>query len=154
MARLFEKKDGPFRVRRPKSLYRKFNSIHFHSMSFLEAANSIISSKPTTDHLRITLEVMIRGGHVGSANPITQKDLITALSAAGVSLTPNKWQTTVLKSSRVGSCFIGSGNRGYFIIDTIGDAEVMRDFYTSRIKSERGHLKNLKDQANVQGWTI
>ena len=83
-------------------------------MSFLREARSIITSRPATDHLRVTLEVMIAGGHVGAVKPITLGNLINALGKRGVVLSGNGWQATVLKSSREGSCCIGSGSRGYF----------------------------------------
>jgi hypothetical protein len=125
-------------------------------MSLLPAAKNVIAGLPANDPLRITLEEMISRGHIGRAHPIRHDDIVAAVNARiPVPITKTIWQTTVLKRSRTGDCFIGSGSHGYFIIDTIEDTITMRDFYESRIKSEQDHLTNLKNQVSAQcGWTI
>ena len=61
---------------------------------------------------------------------------------------------TVLAASRAGDYFIGSGRHGYFLIDTVQDAEEMRDFYDVRINAEQQNLANLRRQAQLVGWNI
>ena len=41
-----------------------------------------------------------------------------------------------------------------FLIDTIDDARVMRDFYETRIQAERHNLNNLRRQAGHVGWNL
>lgn len=124
-------------------------------MSLLPAAHAIIAARPAKDPLRITLEEMIRGGHIGSGSPITLPNIVARIAKRGVTLSDTHWQTTVLKESRVGTCFIGSGPRGYFIIDSREDALVMQAFYLDRILSEMEHLSNLRRQVTAQcGWVI
>jgi hypothetical protein len=125
-------------------------------MSLLQTARTVAANLPTDDALRITLEEMDTRGHIGRSNPITLPSIVAAVnSRLNSPLTQTQWQTLVLKRSRTGTCFIGSGSRGYYIIDTIDDAITMRDFYESRIRSEQAHLDNLRRQVRTQcGWTI
>ena len=39
-------------------------------------------------------------------------------------------------------------------IETIGDAQKMRDFYQNRIAAERSNLDNLRIQSDAVGWNI
>jgi hypothetical protein len=64
------------------------------------------------------------------------------------------FQQTVLAESRGADYFIGSGQRGYFLIDTMDDAVEMRDFYDRRISAERQNLDNLVRQAKLVGWPL
>ncbi len=41
-----------------------------------------------------------------------------------------------------------------YLIDTIGDAIEMRDFYDNRIKAENNNLDSLRRQAKNVGWNI
>jgi hypothetical protein len=80
--------------------------------------------------------------------------IVADLRAQGLSLTETGFQQTVLAQSRDGAYFIGSGRRGYFLIDTQQDAEEMKDFYEGRIMAEQQNLDNLRRQASPVGWNI
>jgi hypothetical protein len=81
-------------------------------------------------------------------------EIVADLRAQGLNLTQTGFQQTVLAQSRDGDYFIGSGRRGYFLIETQLDAEEMRDFYQERIRAEQQNLDNLRRQAGAVGWNI
>ena len=70
------------------------------------------------------------------------KTFVNHLQSIGVTLSDTDFQQTVLAASRGADYFIGSGHRGYFLIDSQADAAEMRDFYDARIASERQNLRN------------
>jgi hypothetical protein len=120
-------------------------------MSLLTKSRTTAASLPKNDPLRITLEVLDAGKHIGRAHSIPLKALIIKINELlPKPLTENQWQTQVLKKTRTVSCFIGSGPKGFFIIDTIDDARAMKTFYETRIASEQRHLKNLSDQVKLE----
>jgi hypothetical protein len=69
-------------------------------------------------------------------------------------MTNTGFQQTVLAESRGADFFIGSGPRGYFLIETLEDAAAMRDFYERRIAAETQNLGNLQRQAALVGWNL
>jgi hypothetical protein len=71
---------------------------------------------------------------VGSNNAIPLPRIVAHLNHRGITITETGFQQTILAESRGGNYFIGSGRRGYFLIDAIQDAEQMRDFYATRIR--------------------
>jgi len=82
------------------------------------------------------------------------RDIVAHLQGQGINITDTQFQQTVLAESRGADFFIGSGNRGFYLITTIGDAQKMRDFYETRIRTEQDNLNNLRRQANNVGWNI
>ena len=76
------------------------------------------------------------------------------LRALGLNLTETGFQQTVLAESRGRDYFIGSGRRGYFLIETLQDAEAMASFYDTRIRAEQQNLANLRRQAAALGSNI
>ena len=61
-------------------------------------------------------------------------------------LTKNNFQHHVIQRSRNEIGFIGSSNKGYFVITSKSDAAVMSKWYRKRIATEEKHLKNLEQQ--------
>ena len=122
-------------------------------MSFLPAVHREIANRPPQDPVRVTLEYMLRAA-VGRANAIPLGTIVSSLSALGIRMTETGFQQTVLAESRGADYFIGSGPRGYFLIETLEDAAEMRDFYARRIAAETQNLNNLVRQATIVGWTL
>ena len=122
-------------------------------MPFADEAEQIMHQLPQGNPLRLTLEYLLACGK-GRKNARPMGAVLGHLSANGVQLTGPRFQTTVLKQTRLGSIFIGSGPRGFFLIETPEDAIVMRDFYESRIKSEQQQLDHLRELADQIGWQI
>lgn len=122
-------------------------------MSFLPAVHREITNRQPNDPIRLTLEYMIQNG-IGHLNPVPLPVIVQHLNDNGVSLSETDFQQTVLAASRDADYFIGSGYRGYFLIDTVDDARVMQRFYTTRISAEQQNLDNLRRQATNVGWSI
>jgi hypothetical protein len=122
-------------------------------MSFIPAVRREIGGRQPNDPIRLVLEFLLQNG-VGRSNSKPIGDIITHLQANGVNITPTVFQQTILSDSRSSDYYIGSGSRGYFLIDNRGDAERMRDFYESRIIAEQANLDNLRRQAQRVGWQI
>jgi hypothetical protein len=100
-------------------------------MSFLPAVQREIQRRRSNDPVRITLEYMSQHA-VGHQNPVPLGRIVAYLQAQGGDISETGFQQTVLAALRNADYFIGSGSRGYFLIDTIADAIVMRDFYETR----------------------
>jgi hypothetical protein len=122
-------------------------------MSFLPAVQREIANRPPQDPVRVTLEFLMRHA-VGRANAIPLSKIVAGLRSLGIRMSETDFQQTVLAESRGADYFIGSGQRGYFLIDTMDDAVEMRDFYDRRISAERQNLDNLVRQAKLVGWPL
>ena len=122
-------------------------------MSFLPAVRREIQSRQPNDPVRVTLEYLLQRA-VGRHNAVPLPTIVADLRAHGLNLTETGFQQTVLAQSRDGDYFIGSGRRGYFLIETQQDAEEMRDFYEERIRAEQQNLDNLRRQARAVAWNI
>ena len=122
-------------------------------MSFLPAVQRAIQARQPNDPIRLTLEYLSQNG-VGHQNPVPLDRIVAHLQTQGVNITNTGFQQTVLKASRAADYYIGSGSRGYFLIDTIDDAIVMRDFYATRIQAEQQNLANLRRQALPFRWNL
>jgi hypothetical protein len=122
-------------------------------MSFLPAVRREIQSRQPNDPVRVTLEYLLQRA-VGRHNAVPLPTIVADLRAYGLNLTETGFQQTVLAQSRDGDYFIGSGRRGYFLIETQQDAEEMRDFYEERIRAEQQNLDNLRRQARAVAWNI
>jgi len=122
-------------------------------MSFLPAVQREIANRPANDSVRLTLEYLIQHG-IGHQNPVPLIVIVQHLNDNGIQISETGFQQTVLAASRDADYFIGSGNRGYFLIDTVDDARVMQRFYNTRISAEQQNLDNLRRQATNVGWTI
>ncbi len=66
------------------------------------------------------------------------------------------FQHGLLSHSRANNYFIGSSNRGFFIIDDVQDARTSAGYYRSRIQSETMHLSQLVSIgiAHTPPWII
>jgi hypothetical protein len=122
-------------------------------MSFLPAVQRQIDRRPPNDPVRAALEFLMQHG-VGHQNSVTLETIVLHLNGRGMGITEKGFQQTVLAESRDRDFYIGSGPRGYFLIDTIADAQEMRDFYETRIQAEQQNLNNLRRQAAHVGWTV
>lgn len=122
-------------------------------MSFLPAVRREIASRQPNDPIRMTLEYLIQHG-IGHLNPVSKSVIVPHLNNNGIQITETGFQQTVLAESRSQDFYIGVGRSGYFLIDTIEDAFVTRDFYNVRIQAEQRNLENLRQQATNVGWTI
>ncbi len=122
-------------------------------MSFLPAAQREIGKRQPGDPVRMTLEYMVRHA-VGRHNAVPLRDIVDHLNNQGLTVTETGFQQTILAESRSGDYYIGSGHRGYFLIDTIDDARVMKSFYEARIRKENQNLNNLHRQSTVIGWIL
>jgi hypothetical protein len=122
-------------------------------MPFLQDARQAAADPATPNEVRLTLEFLL-GNAVGRKNARPIDDILQHLAHNGIHMGPSRFQTTILADSRVGDIFIGSGPRGYFLIETDGDARATLEFYESRIASELDRIKHLKQLASVCGWNI
>ena len=122
-------------------------------MSFIPAVLREIAARQPNDPIRVALQ-FLHPAHVGAANAAPIDTIVAHFQAQGISITPTGFQQTVLAHSRGADFFIGSGRHGYFLIDAIGDAIEMRDFYQARINREQQNLDNLRHQAQLVGWQI
>lgn len=126
-------------------------------MSFLPAARAYASTLPPSSSGAILFNYLIANA-VGSSNAATWDALASHLASHGIVMSQQTFQHGLLADSRSLACFIGSYDkgkkRGYFIIDTIFDAELMRDWYLQRIAKETYHVNKLTDAAKLVGWTI
>ena len=126
-------------------------------MSFLPAVSARIAALPPTEPERIFLEFM-EVNAVGRANSKAWSIIESHLHTRGIILNQRQFQQGILKRTREGNVYIGSNDhgvgRGYFIIDEIEDAELMRNWYQTRIDRENVRLAHLRSVAALSGWTI
>lgn len=122
-------------------------------MPFVPDAQQTIQNLPPGDPMRLTLEFLLLNCR-GRQNARPLGHILAHLAANGVNLSGPQFQTTILKQTRLGTIFIGSGPKGFYLIDTPQDAMVMRDFYQSRITSEQQQLTHLRALAHQRGWQI
>ena len=110
--------------------------------------------RPKVVHFEVPGDKYLLQNAVGAANakPI---DLILAhLDANGIHMNGSKFQTTILAETREGGIFIGSGQHGYFLIETEQDAQSTHAFYTSRIASEVQRIARLEHLSTQNGWHV
>lgn len=130
--------------------------IQGEKMSLLPAVQRKANDPRTSVVHKCILDFLIANA-VGSANAQPWEMIEIHLAACGYTLSQNAFQQGLLKNSRENGYFIGSfdhGTRGYFIIDTQQDAELMRDWYTARITKEQARIASLQKDAASVGWTI
>jgi len=124
-------------------------------MPFLDAAADFLKELEEGTAERAILEYLLANA-VGHQNAKTWRQIYTHLVMTGKpTCSKNQFQNGLLKESRDGELFIGSYDhppaRGYFIIATREDAELMADFYNTRLCAELDHLTNL-DSLMVRKW--
>lgn len=123
-------------------------------MSFLPAVRRKIRRSAPNDPVRVTLEYLLNNG-IGRNSPVPLSVIVGHLQSHGFpNINETGFQQTILKKSRESAYFIGSGNRGYFLIESRDDAIAMRDFYRNRIEAEERNLENLRRESLRVGWTI
>lgn len=126
-------------------------------MSFLPAAKALLSSmKPGKPRYEILCYLI--NNAVGSLNAKSWDEIENHLKSKKLSCRKQTFQQGLLKDSREGESFIGSNDhgaqRGYFIIDSKLDAELMKNWYLNRIKTEKQRVDNLVKQAWKVGFHI
>jgi hypothetical protein len=119
-------------------------------MSFIPAVLRGIAARQPNDPIRVALQYL-HPARVGAANAVPLDTIVAHLQGQGINITPTGFQQTVLAKSRGADFYIGSGRHGYFLINAIGDAIEMRDFYQARINREQHNLDNLRRQAQLVG---
>lgn len=122
-------------------------------MPFLQEAQSLVAHGNISKEMRVTLEYLIKNG-VGRSSPVPLEELLTELDNHGFAMSGPRFQTSVLAQTREGDVFIGSGQRGYYLIDSEADAHAALEFYESRIQSELTRIKRLKALAVQNGWQL
>lgn len=112
-------------------------------MPFVDSARRYV--RETDDPAERALYEYLLANAVGHGNAKSWGAIQAALRRRGISMAQNDFQQTILKRSRSqdSDIFIGSSNNGYFLIETTGDSEMMREFYQSRIASEQANLNRL-----------
>ena len=94
---------------------------------------------------RLILEFLLDKA-IGRANAKTWDAISRKLVGAGWDIRKNSFQNGLLKRSRESDFFIGSTDAkpsGYFIIDTLKDAQEMERWYLHRITTETARLNHL-----------
>lgn len=79
---------------------------------------------------------------VGHRNAKSWKKISNNLT---INTAQQTFQHGLLKSSREGGYFIGSCNKGYYIIHDEHDVAVSKAYYENRIAAEQTHLNNLNE---------
>lgn len=121
-------------------------------MPFLEDARALCPTLSEDDPLRITLEYLDRNA-VGSAEAVPIDNVLDELERHGHGMSKSQFQQTILGQTRRGTIFIGVAHgKGIFLIATRDDAIATKNFYASRIRSERTHLENLETLVTDEGW--
>ena len=122
-------------------------------MPFVDAARAAVDALPNTDPTGIVLQFLLDNA-VGRENAVPWPRVRQHLLDNGRALSKNAFQQGILKQTREGVVFIGSSNRGYFLIADAADAAEMRDFYLVRIAKENARLDRLRRLADELGWPI
>lgn len=123
-------------------------------MSFLPAVHRAIAAHNSpSDPVGEALKYLLNSA-VGHGNAVPLEKVVAHLVSIGISMSPTDFQQTVLAESRNSDFFIGSGPRGYFLINSIDDARAMKEFYEARITAEKRNLDNLERQSRLVGWNL
>lgn len=122
-------------------------------MSFLPAVRREISQRGPRDPVRVVLEFLLENG-VGRSNSVSWARIDDALKTSGITMSKPEFQQSVLAESRRNKYFIGWGNKGYFLIDSINDARGCANYYRNRIAAETQNLRNLEAASTDCGWSL
>jgi len=126
-------------------------------MSLLPNAQAVLVSGVLGAEDTEILDFLINNA-VGKANAKPWKAIdahIKALSPSIV-MAMQDFQHGLLAHSRANNYFIGSSNTGFFIIDSLDDAQASASYYRSRIASESIHLTQLEaiGLAHIPTWIV
>ena len=123
-------------------------------MSFLSEAVAYAATLRSNSSKKAILDYLIKFAK-GYKNAKTWDDIHGYLRSINKSLTKTSFQQGLLKDSRAGNFFIASNDhspaRGYYIIITKQDAEMMRDWYKARIAKESHNLNRLRTLSTNYG---
>jgi hypothetical protein len=125
-------------------------------MSLLPAARRY-AAKLQSSPEKVILDFLIANA-VGRSTAKPWGVIKQHLISQGFQCEKTEFQQGILKLSRGSDFFIGSYDhspfRGFFIIDTQQDAELVRDWYVNRMNSLQDNLNNLRNQCTNVGWKI
>jgi hypothetical protein len=99
------------------------------------------------------LEYLLQNG-LGRNQPVPTQTIVDHLAANGHRMTLNQFQSTLLQETRSGALFIGSSNRGLFIIQDVDDVRATLEFYENRVRAEREHMERLRQLAEQRQWNL
>lgn len=126
-------------------------------MSLLLNAQAVLSSGVLGVNETEILSFLTING-VGRANAKSWKKINAHLRSlpTPIVMVKQDFQHGLLAHSRAHNYFIGSSNKGFFIIDDVQDARTSAAYYRSRIQSETMHLSQLVSigLAHTPTWII
>jgi hypothetical protein len=111
-------------------------------MPFVNDAEALLGRLPADSVDAIILEFLLERG-VGRRNAQSWRRIDERVRQRGFRISKQQFQHGLLAASRAGSLFIGSTNRGYFLIENRDDAVAMQGWYLERIAVEQKHLNQL-----------
>lgn len=124
---------------------------------FIESIKKHVASLPDGMPEKILLDFLL-ANCVGHTNAKPWDVIDRHLQRHGIHWRAQDFQQGLLKQSREGPMYIGSNDhgdsRGYFLIESPEDAEVMAAWYRKRIATEQQRLNHLMVLREVQwpGW--
>jgi hypothetical protein len=122
---------------------------------YLEATRAALLAYPKDSPEQATLQHLIDHS-VGRANAITGAALCDAVAQRGHVITKNWFQHRLVATSRrkESNWFIGSSNRGFFLLADEGDVLESLGRYGVRLKSEAQNGENCVEQAGRHGFRM
>lgn len=126
-------------------------------MSLFPNAQAVLASGSLGSDEAAILTFLVNNA-VGKANAKSWKKINAHLRSlpTPIVMVKQDFQHGLLSHSRENNYFIGSSNKGFFIIDDIQDARASASYYRSRIQSETMHLSQLVSigLAHTPTWII
>lgn len=123
------------------SLKRQIEAHGFEN--FTEAMETQIKLLEENTADRLILEYLLKNAK-GAAKAKSWKRINAHLKANGIIHSKQMFQKMLLQRSRKSTYFIGSGYKGYFVIESPTDVAVVRDFYNTRMTKELQHLQTVE----------
>lgn len=130
-------------------------------MSFISSAEAFLveqgelSDDPNKDLMIDTIRYLLENAR-GYRNRKSIKTIFGILKPRYNKMKNQEyWQNNVLNRLRDNGIFIGSkigGGGGIFLIESIGDANIVKTSYEHRIAKEQSHLDELKRQMKQYKW--
>ena len=111
-------------------------------MAFVDDARPHLAALPADSVDAIILEFLLERG-IGRRNAQSWRKIDERLRQRGFRVRKQHFQHGLLAASREGTLFIGSTNRGYFLVQDRQDAAAMQRWYRERIAVEQSHLDQL-----------
>ena len=126
-------------------------------MSFLPNAQAALASGNLGLNETAILTYLLANA-VGRANAKSWRviELYLTNLPTPIVMEMQEFQHGLLAASRADDYFIGSSNKGFFIIDSEDDAKASASYYDSRIQAETTHLNQLRRicRNHNPAWTV